>query len=139
MRKLLFLSLLVSTVTYGQDEVKNYDLEKIHVKTDNLEVDVIKADPLFEEGWSELAQPNFWRQIMTLSPDSCIVNIAATREIIAVMSKAEWNKQSDTEKNTFRDSVRTVRNLESDSRIFVTTQPILVSTVKAICLVPKDS
>jgi len=74
-----------------------------------------------DEGWDQLAHPNFWRGIMTLAPDSCIVNIAKTREIIAVMSNADWNAQTDTQKDAYRDSVRTAHSLTREDRIFVTT------------------
>ncbi|TNE99169.1 MAG: hypothetical protein EP322_03715, partial [Bacteroidetes bacterium] len=63
----------------------------------------------------------FWKRIMRLSPDSCIVNIAKDRRIIAVMSNADWNSQSDAQKNTYRDSVRNVYGLTAEDRIYVTT------------------
>lgn len=118
MRILLTALLFVPFIGLSQS---NWDHEKIHVKTADLDIDLLKADKLFEEGWADLAQPNFWRKIMRLSPDSVIVNVAATRDIISVMSKDDWNSQSDNEKNNFRDSVRTARGLASDERIFVTT------------------
>lgn len=121
MRVLLFLSLIVSPFVFGQDMAINWDDEKIHVMTNELDMDLMSANPLFEEGWDELAQPKFWRKIMRLSPDSCIINVAASREIIDVVSIQDWNKQSDAEKDAFRDSVRTARGLETDARIFVTT------------------
>ena len=68
-----------------------------------------------------MAQPNFWKEIMRLSPDSCIINVAATRQIFAKMSIADWKAQSDYEKSAFRDSVRSHFGLESHERIFVTT------------------
>lgn len=105
-------------VTYGQSP---WDPDKIEVKDgDSLSV-IVSADPIIDEGWDELAHPNFWREIMDLSPDSCIVNVAKTRQIFAKMSNKDWNAQSDDAKTVFRDSVRTHFGLTSEDRIFVTT------------------
>lgn len=52
----------------------------------------VSTDELIEERWDILAQPNFWREVMNLPPDSCIINIAATREILGKDSFVEWKK-----------------------------------------------
>lgn len=118
MRFLLSFLLIQSFISFGQSP---WDPEKIEVKDgDSLSV-IVSADPIINEGWSELAHPNFWREIMALSPDSCIVNVAKTRQIFAKMSNKDWNAQSDDAKSNFRDSVRTHFGLTSDDRIFVTT------------------
>ena len=79
------------------------------------------ANAIITEGWAELAQPVFWKQIMTLSPDSCLVNIAKTRVVIAKMSLKDWHLQSDNQKSKYRDSVRNAHGLTGSDRIFVTT------------------
>ena len=119
MRHLLtFLALASLTFSYGQSP---WDSDKIEVKDgDSLSI-VVSADPIIDEGWDQLAHPNFWRQIMGLSPDSCIVNVAKTRQVFAVMSNKDWNAQTDTEKDAYRDSIRTHLGLTSEDRIFVTT------------------
>ncbi len=117
--RLLFI-LFISLGSFAQG-VSNWDDEKIdirHGETDNV---VLAADQIIAEGWNNLAQPNFWKQIMRLSPDSCIVNIATNRTIIAKMSNKDWNAQTDAEKDAYRDSFRTAYGLEADDRIFVTT------------------
>jgi hypothetical protein len=117
--RLLFI-LFISLGSFAQG-VSNWDDEKIdirHGETDNV---VLAADQIIAEGWNDLAQPNYWKQIMRLSPDSCIVNIAKNRTIIAKMSNKDWNAQTDAEKDAYRDSVRTAYGLEADDRIFVTT------------------
>ncbi|TNE71114.1 MAG: hypothetical protein EP333_09585 [Bacteroidetes bacterium] len=113
--------IFVAAFAQAQDSFYNWDHEKLDVKHDENNHMVLKADAIFNEGWSELAQPIFWKRIMRLSPDSCIVNIAKDRRIIAVMSNADWNSQSDAQKNTYRDSVRNVYGLTAEDRIYVTT------------------
>lgn len=120
MRKLLNIVLLCPLFGFSQP-LNSWDGEKIEVKHGNEQNIVLSADQIIQEGWSELPQPLFWKEIMALSPDSCIVNIAKDRTIIAVMSNADWNSQSDAQKNYFRDSIRTLHGLSSEDRIYVTT------------------
>ena len=82
---------------------------------------IINGKALHEEGWAELPQPIFWKQIMTLSPDSCLINIASSRVIAKKMSLADYDSMSDSQKDKFRDSIRSANGLESDARIFRTT------------------
>lgn len=99
----------------------SWDEEKIEVKKGDDQNTILSAHALIAEGWAELPQPKFWKQIMRLAPDSCLVNIADTRVIVAKMSLRDWNAQSDIQKNSFRDSVRATHHLDSNARIFVTT------------------
>jgi hypothetical protein len=119
MRYLLFLISFISFSTFSQDF--KWEEEKIEVKTGEDQNVILSADAIISEGWSGFAQPNFWRNIMTLAPDSCIVNIAKTREVIDITSNIQWNKQTNDQKDVFRDSVRTAHGLTSEDRIFVTT------------------
>jgi len=115
---LTFLAFSTLSASYAQSP---WDSEKIEVKDgDSLSV-IVSAAPILSEGWDQLAHPNFWKEIMGLSPDSCIVNVAKSRQIFAVMSNNDWNAQTDSEKDSFRDSVRTHFGLTSEDRIFVTT------------------
>lgn len=114
-----FLFLFISFQALSQNY--SWDHEKIEVKHGDNQHVVLQADNIISEGWSELAQPIFWRQIMTLSPDSCIINVAATRQVIGVMSNNDWNAQTNLQKDLFRDSIRKAHSLASDERIFVTT------------------
>jgi len=120
MRNLIFISFFLSFSVFSQP-LDSWDEEKIEIKKGDDQNTILSADNIFAEGWDELAQPNFWRNIMTLSSDSCLVNIAKSRVIIARMSNTRWNKQTQAQKDNFRDSVRTVHALEDDARIFVTT------------------
>jgi len=113
---LFFLSSIALSQPYN-----SWDEEKIEVKKGDAQNTILSARGLISEGWAELPQPKFWKQIMTLAPDSCLVNIAETRVIVAKMSLRDWNAQSDAAKSVYRDSIRTTYNLASDARIFVTS------------------
>ena len=112
---LFFFSNLTSLQPSEYNEVVEEPLETLNIRQ------VINEKALVSEGWDKLAQPIFWKQIMMLSPDSCLINIAKSRLIIAKVSKKDWNAQSNLEIDKFRDSVRSVHSLSSDARIFVTT------------------
>lgn len=116
----IFILSFFTLSAYAQP-MNSWDQEKIEVKKGNAQNTILSAHALISEGWSKLPQPIFWKQIMELSPDSCLINIAESRVIIAKMSLKDWNAQSDSEKNIYRDSVRSSHGLDSDSRIFVTT------------------
>ena len=68
-----------------------------------------------------LAQVRFWRSIMNLREDSALINIGETREVIEKVSLRQWNTMSEQQKETYRDSVRSVRCLDSTYRILITT------------------
>ncbi|MFT5858456.1 MAG: hypothetical protein ACI865_000544 [Flavobacteriaceae bacterium] len=120
MRHLITLLALIPTTLLAQPE-GSWDDEKIEVKSQGAQNTIMSAEALYDEGWAKLAQPIFWKQIMQLSSDSCIINIASTRTIIAKMSNAGWNRQSDAEKTVFRDSIRVLHNLDQEEHIYVTT------------------
>jgi hypothetical protein len=68
-----------------------------------------------------LMQVKFWRNIMNMNEDSCIINVATHRnELLRIESKT-WGNLSDEQKTCFKDSVRTNLGLDSTHRILLTT------------------
>ena len=109
---LFFPFLSIAQPSFEVKEEKKVAPETIH--------SIINAEKLHSEGWSQLPQPIFWKQVMMLSPDSCLINVASSRVIIQKMSLADYDKMSDDEKDAFRDSIRVKHGLEEDARIFRT-------------------
>lgn len=68
-----------------------------------------------------LPQVRFWREIMNLHQDTALINFADSRQLIEKVNVKEWDKKSDLDKKNYRDSVRIARNLDSSSRILLTT------------------
>ncbi len=120
MRYIFIILSFVGFTAFGQPS-DSWDEEKIEVKKGSDLSTILSAYTIIAEGWDELAQPVFWKQIMELSPDSCLINIAESRVIVAKMSLADWNSQSDDQKNSYRDSIRQSYALSEDARIFVTS------------------
>jgi hypothetical protein len=108
-------SLYVSTLSWEQQ------LIRVKPMNDTISSVFIRDYQLFHERWDTLAQPLFWKRIMTMSPDSCVINVAATRKILATMALKDWNSMSDSEKDTYKDILREANSLPSDERIFMTT------------------
>ena len=81
----------------------------------------MNAESIFEERWDELAQAQFWQKIMLLSPDSCIVNVAATRQILSVIPVRQWARQTEIEKAAYKVSIKAANGIGSEEEIYVTT------------------
>ena len=118
MRYFLFSFLFIAQFSLAQPTDNVVDKEKI--MPTNIH-SIIDGKVLHSEGWDKLAQPIFWKQIMTLSPDSCLINIASSRVIAKKMSLEDYDAMSDNQKDLFRDSIRNANGLDVDARIFRTT------------------
>lgn len=99
----------------------SYNHEKIDVIKNNDSHVLMDASVLFQDRWDELPQPKFWKQIMKLSPDSCVINVASTRQILEVTSYSRWRSQSEEQKERYKDSLKSLYGLDSSDRIFITT------------------
>lgn len=100
---------------------QEYKIIETFYKSDTSHQVFVNTDVLASERWDILAQPNFWREVMDLPSDSCIINIAATREILGRDSFIDWKKQTEAEKANYKDSVRKFYNLSDTVNIYVTS------------------
>ncbi len=101
--------------------VNPWDHEKIEVNKNGDKVVIVGADAIFKDKWHDLPQPNFWKQIMLLSPDSCLINIAETRIVLEKKSFLKWKSQTEAQKSRYKDSLRKVYNLDVNAQINVTS------------------
>ena len=107
----------------------------------------VNTDDLIEERWDLLAQPNFWKEVMLLHPDSCLINIAATRTILGKDSFIKWKAQTEEEKTLYKDSVRKTYSLSPTEKIYVTSgkshfyqfEKVIPSISKAIPIFKKHN
>lgn len=97
------------------------DIIDVWLAEDSVTRLFISDHRLYNEGWDLLAQPNFWRLVMKLPPDSCIINIAETRDILGLESFVKWQKQTEAEKQVYKDSLRKMHGLGDSTRIFITS------------------
>lgn len=82
---------------------------------------IMHGDRLTDENWVNLPQAQFWKQIMQLSPDSIVINVAATRQILRKFSIKEWGSFSNEEKEEIRKNLRENYLLDSNETIYATT------------------
>lgn len=116
---LSFISLTFIHITYSQP-LNNWNDEKIVVKKESNVSTIMHAEDIFKDRWDVLAQTQFWKQIMVLSPDSCILNVANTRQILQKISNKEWQSQTEEEKTAFKNQLKTQSNINEDATINVT-------------------
>jgi hypothetical protein len=96
------------------------DIVACQIPNSDSMVNLVSTHAVHEQCWNELEQPLFWKKIMTLSPDSCVINIGSTRQIIDYFSVEEWEAKSDEQKNAYRDSVRSILCLSTDEHVYMT-------------------
>lgn len=117
----LFLFFLIAVGAKYIGAQQSYHFVEITSYQDSQSVYFVPDNQLIAERWDLLAQPNFWKKVMKLSPDSCIINVAATREILAITSFIDWQTQSEEEKDSVRMSIRMTHDLDSTERLYVTS------------------
>lgn len=93
----------------------------IEVQKDTHSYKFVDTPDLYKDKWHQLAQPNFWKSIMRMSPDSCIINVASSRQILHKESVAKWNMLNDDQKELVRAEFRKLYDLDSNERIYMTT------------------
>jgi hypothetical protein len=116
-----FLAAIICSISSMAQPLNSWDEEKIEVKKGNDISIIMDADELFHDRWDILPQPQFWKQIMRLSPDSCLINVAANRKVLLKMSVREWSRQTEAQKGLFKDSLRQAYGLPAGEAIYVTT------------------
>jgi hypothetical protein len=118
--QLIFIATLFISNFYFSQSLANWNSQKIVVtKASNVST-IMHAEDIFRDRWDVLSQTQFWKQIMVLSPDSCLINVGNTRQVLLKMSNKEWQAQSEIEKDEFKAKLRVENNLSEDALINVT-------------------
>lgn len=119
MKKWLFILFLPPLLTRASDTLA-IDYGKIQVLLKDSNRFFIHNADMFREGLDTLDQTLFWRKLIRLSPDSGIVCIGESREIVAVVPVKLWEKYNDAALKLYRDSIRTCHGLDSMARVLFT-------------------
>jgi hypothetical protein len=98
------------------DQVNTYQLSLQQVCTK-----IIRDSSLFTEGWDTLAQPLFWQRAMKYPPDSVIVNIAKSRQVIEILPLDSVRFWSEKKKKSYEDSLKNEYGLKKKEEIYFTT------------------
>ncbi|MDC0015219.1 transglycosylase SLT domain-containing protein [Flavobacteriales bacterium] len=113
---LLFMSVWLQTKAQY-----NYNVVEVAHLGDTITSYFVPDEQIATERWDVLAQPNFWKKVMALSPDSCIINVAETRQILEYASFIDWKSQTEEEKDSVRDVIRWMNGLDSNTSLYVTS------------------
>ena len=118
--------LILILILYPLDEILSQDIsswdnEMIIVHNHDNVSQIMGTEQIFEQRWDILPQAQFWKKIMRLTPDTCLVNIAKNRHVLEAISSLDWIYLNKNEKNLFRDSMRSKYNLEADELVYVTS------------------
>lgn len=70
-----------------------------------------------EMGCDTMAQVIFWRRIMNLDKDSCLINLHACRRVLTTYPTNEWNNCSNEQRLILADSFRKFYNIYDSGRI----------------------
>jgi hypothetical protein len=99
----------------------NYPMLLVHHKDDSLKRAYVMDKQLYKWRLDTFPQIIFWRKIMNLSSDSCLINDSKTRQTFFTYHTKSWDTMDDSAKTMLRNNVRIVYNVDSASRIFATT------------------
>ncbi len=83
--KLKYILLFFGGMAFGGNAQGEFDDQLISVtltKEDTASMSFVKTPDLFVERWDTLAQPSFWKFVMRMSSQTCILNVAATRQVL---------------------------------------------------------
>jgi hypothetical protein len=108
------------TSIYAQP-INKWSNEKIIVKKEKNVSTIMHAESIFQDRWDILPQPLFWKQIMLLSPDSCLINVASNRMILKKMAIYDWNTQTEAQKNLLKTKLKSEFGIDQNEKVFVTS------------------
>lgn len=114
----LFMLLALSRVS-AQDQSTSNVLEVV-MRKDSMLQQVVTDPYMYYERWDTLAQPRFWRRVMNLTPDSAVLNIAATRTILEIFPTEQYDTLDSKGKRAFKTEKLAQYQLSPNTRIYVT-------------------
>ncbi len=119
---LILLMQVLPVHLFGQNQAFNTPLVEKYVISYNdvTKMKFVYDSALYSEGWHDLAQPKFWQQVMKLSPDSAIVSLASSRQMLDRIAVKDWAVLTDGQKALYKDSVRRANGISDSSSIFIT-------------------
>ena len=82
-------------------------------------IQVLFDSTLYLQRWDTLPQMMFWRQIMTLPKDTCLVSRSGNREVLAKIPTWQWDVMEEGEQSKYRDSLRQLHEIEGET-IYIT-------------------
>tara|TARA_E500000331_G_scaffold120850_1_gene117943 strand:- start:480 stop:1430 length:951 start_codon:yes stop_codon:yes gene_type:complete len=118
---LLTICIIFFTQLVRAQNHNSWEHEKLWIADNNNSNLILESEQMYTERWNILPQALFWKRIMKLSSDSCLVNVASTRQILQSIDSKEWYALNKTQKLHFREEMRIKYNIEIGESIYVTS------------------
>lgn len=88
---------------------------------DTVRLSFLHDPSLYSQGWDTLGQTKFWREVINLTSDTCIINVASRRQPLQKVCRGDWMQLSEEEKKYIKDSLTCTNQLDANSSLFVTS------------------
>ena len=101
--------------------LEDWNDEKIVVINNDENQEIMQMHAFINASWDKLPQIVFWKKIMKMSSDSCLVNRASNREVLLKIHVSEWRGLSRDKKMEKRNYYKKKFNLPADEYVYVTS------------------
>jgi hypothetical protein len=110
------ISTFVITMSFS-GAAQEMDYGKVCIPMQDKSLSFISNCDIYSNGLDTLAQMKFWRRLIRLSPDSGLINVGSSRQILATWCCEQYASISDQQMNFLKDSIRTSLGLDSTEKI----------------------
>jgi hypothetical protein len=123
MSRIIFLFIFLAPfIAFSQPGSSFQLVNKVVIShNDTMHLSFVNDSSLYKEGWDTLAQAKFWKDVICMNSDSCIINVASCRKPLDKVSRSIWMNQSELEKGRYKDSVCSAYCYEAGTNLFVTS------------------
>ncbi len=84
---------------------------------ENILIAKYSADEIRQLGCDTMAHVIFWRRIMNLHQDSCLINVHSCRRVLTTYPAINWNTCSMVQRISIADSFRRMQGIYDSSRV----------------------
>jgi hypothetical protein len=92
---------------YLTQPLNSWDEHKMIVQREKKVSEIMHMDDIFEERWDMLPQMHYWKTVMQMSPDSCVVSIGTDKNIIKIIPSSQWKTYTtDEQKNKAKEQLK---------------------------------
>ncbi|HNQ12063.1 MAG TPA: transglycosylase SLT domain-containing protein [Bacteroidia bacterium] len=121
-RYILFYPLLILGVFFSIPALSSDIIKKVVVNDkDTFVLKYFDNSEVLSSGWTNIQQPMFWKEVMNLSADSCLVNVASSRRILTKLDFNVWKKLEENQKTAIKDSIKELYCIAPEEEIYITS------------------
>lgn len=117
--KIYFLAFIICLPFHNQ--ASNVVKRTIITATDTTVLHFVNDTTLKTEGWDTLSHAIFWKQVIQMTSDSCMVNVAAERKCLCNVNRKDWMQLKEATKDSIKDSICIQYALDTSTVLYVTS------------------